>query len=92
MNKPVNPVELKARIEAYYLAMTGARTPFKAVPWYAARIGVAVRTLRSWCSGERNPYAPAMLLLEYQERYDVGNECLKEARGRRDDYHRKRNT
>ena len=91
MNQSVNPVELRARIDSYYMAMTGARTPFKALRWYAARTGTGMRTLRAWCSGERNPFKPSMLLLEYQERYDVGSECLKEARSRRDDYHRERN-
>jgi hypothetical protein len=91
MGQPANPVELRARIDAYYLAMTAARTPFKALAWYADRIGVTVRTVRSWCSGERNPYGPAVLLLEYQERYDVGEAALNEARNRLAEYRKRQN-
>jgi len=86
----VNPLELTARIEILFMAMTGKDTPIGAKEWLAREFGVSDKTVRRFCSGDRLPPPMFMLLLGYVEEHDSSERMLDEAQARRTAYYEKR--
>jgi hypothetical protein len=81
-----SPVVLRARIETLYMAQTKNPTPFGAVAWFAREVGMAPRTVWTWCSGSRTPMQPVLMVLTYMER-DAGRKKLEDAMEARQAYH-----
>ena len=74
-------VVLRARIETLFMAETDSPRPEGSMTWFGRRVGVSRRAVWAWCSGDRNPKQPMLMLLAYLER-DAGKklEQAKEAR------------
>lgn len=79
-------VVLRARIETLYMAETDRPRPEGCMTWFGKRIGVTRRAVWAWCSGDRNPKQPILMLLTYLER-DAGPKKLEAAKQRRQEYY-----